>query len=419
MKTSYTRRLSLADLTYAASGYRSSHKNQLLCQLIVRGQGRIPEHRMLDAAAEVSRYCPIMRSRLKGVWFAKYWSASGPLPRVRTVNLDWDGQCQEGLDFIDTPLDLIVGPVAEIVQVVGRSTYIVFRAHHAITDGIGMLEFAQAFFKVLNGAEPVYYGSPVTLEKMPPGNLEAIPPGVSAASTPYPLAQENPELIRRERIWRQLTLPGNDKKILLKVMLALSAMARGKDSGAVRLHMPVSLRRYVPNENTLANLFGMLRIDVNVGDDEKVLVKKIKRAMADRQELPIAVNSVTSKLAFLFPLLALHFLEKLAIKKLLGRPRFRCSATTSYGGTLNLQEFSTEHFTAKTVFGIPVPPLGTPLMVAIMSNENSTEIVVSANRTLISDESMDQLVQQLHDLIQGYSTRSRATKTELQAVVNG
>lgn len=416
MKTSFTRKLSLADLTYAASGYRLDHPNQLVCQLVIKGVGRIPDQHLSEAAAEVTRYCPSVRFRLKGFWIAKFWSASGPLPRVRSVIYDWDGH-SEHQDFLDTPLDLIAGPVAEIVQVIGRNTYLVFRVHHAVTDGMGLMEFAQAFFQVLNQAKPRHFLSKVTLEKMPPGNLAAIPPPVSDAPVPYPL-QSPAAGVDRSRIWKRITLPGNDAKILLKTMLAIAALSRRETSVPVRIHMPVSLRRHVPEERSLANLIGMLRIDVEATDTERELVKKIKKVMADKQELPIAVNSVTSKLAFLFPLMVLHLLEKLTIKKLLQQPRFRCSGTTSHVGNIRLDDVSTEKFKADTVFGIPVPPLGTPIMAVIMTNENSTEIVVSANKTLIDDAAMDELVNKLTALIESYRTRSRAIAKSLPNVAS-
>lgn len=418
MMFSFARRLSLSDLTYAASGYRKNHPNQLVCQLVVQGIGRIPEHRMQDAVAEVVQYCPIVRARLKGFWFAKYWSSGGPLPSVRTILHDWNGQCQDQLAFIDTPLDLLVGPVAEIVQVVGRNTYLVFRVHHAVTDGVGLLEFALAFFKVLNRDKPEYYDSNVTLENMPPGNLAAIPDAVTAARIPYSLRNLENDYMDRARLWRRITLPGNDKKILLKTMLAISSLARGKTSDPVRIHMPVSLRRHVPAERSLANLIGMLRIDVAATDSDKELVRKIKQAMVNKQELPIAVNSVTSKLAFLFPLMLLHLLEKIAIKKLLQRPKFCCSGTTSHVGTVQLQLLSGEYFRAQSAFGIPVPPLGTPLMAVIMSNECLTEIVLSANKTLISETEMDDLVEKLSLAIAGYGSRPVISKAPLQPALS-
>lgn len=412
---SFTRKLSLSDITYAASGYRFSHDNQLICQLVVEGRGEIAEPALQQAARDLALSCPALRSRLKGFWIAKYWTSRGPLPRVRTLYREWDGHCQPGLEFIDTPLDLIRGPVAEIVQVIGRATYIVFRVHHAVTDGVGLMEFSRAFFNVLNGKSVDAFDSKVRLEDLPGGNIEAIPASVLDAAIPYTLRSSEADTgdsdvsLDRSRHWRLISVPGADNKILMKVMLAIAEQARGDSKQAVRINMPVSLRRHIPQERSLANLIGMLRIDIAPGDDFKILLTKIKQAMAQKQELPIAVNSLTSKLAFVLPFMLLRLLEKKAIQALLSRPRFRCSGTASHIGHVDLEAYSNDVFTAKRVYGIPVPPLGTPLMAVMVNNHKSTEIVVSANRTLISDHTMDELVERLQSLIDGYGKHSMST----------
>lgn len=402
-ETSFSRKLSLSDVSYAASGYRQHHDHQLVCQLVVQGQGRIAEPALLQAVQEVARFCPAARVRLRGWWVAKRWSACGPLPRVRVVQREWDGLYHPGLDFIDTSLDLIAGPVAEVVQVVGRSTYLVFRAHHAVMDGVGLMDFARALFKLLNGIEPERYDSKVRLEDLPPGNVAAIPSPVSQAQIPF--VPQAAAALDRSRLWRRVSLPGTDNKILLKTMLALSRLAGDDPVSPVRIHMPVSLRRHIRQERSLSNLIGMLRMDIDVADDCKAVVRKIKQAMGEQQELPVAVNSITSKLAFAVPLMVLHCLQSLVIRSVLQRPRFRCSATTSHIGFVDLQACSTATFAAHTVFGIPVPPLGTPVMVVMMTNQHSTEMVVSVNRTLLNDEGADALVARLRALIEQYGER--------------
>ena len=54
-ETSFSRKLSLSDVSYAASGYRQHHDHQLVCQLVVQGQGRIAEPALLQAVQEVAR----------------------------------------------------------------------------------------------------------------------------------------------------------------------------------------------------------------------------------------------------------------------------------------------------------------------------------------------------------------------------
>ena len=415
---SFTRRLSLADLSYAATGYRKSHVNQIGCHLVVKGIGKIPEQKLKEAVAEVVRYCPILKSRLKGFWIAKYWSDTGPLPNVRTLHRDWDGQNQDSLDFIDTPLDLIDGPVAEVVQVIGRHTFLVFRVHHAATDGVGLLEFAKTFFKVLNREAAVQFSSRLVMEKLPHGNLDAIPPTVTNAPFPYKPNEIEHHQIDRSRHWRRVTLPGNDKKILLKSILAISALARGDTACSVRVHVPVNLRRHAPDEQTMANMVGLLRMDIDVGDNERDILKKMKKVMGEKQELPIAINSVTSKLTFVFPLMFLRAVEQWAMKKRLANPRFRCSGTTSHMGYINLSDFSAEFFNAQSAFGIPASPLGAPLVVLTMTNDNYTEVVWSVNRTLISDEGMDDLVEKLSVQMENCGAMSAPCGSDLPAVIS-
>lgn len=415
---SFVRRLSLADLSYAATGYRKSHPNQIGCHLVVKGVGKIPEHKMKDAVKDVVRYCPILKARLRGFWIAKYWSDTGPLPAVRTIHRDWDGQCHKASDFIDTPLDLIEGPVAEIVQVIGRHTFLVFRVHHAATDGVGLVEFARAFFKVLKQETPEHFNSKLVMEKLPHGNLDAIPPTVTNAPFPYKLPAIDRNNLDRSRHWRRVTMPGSDKKILLKSILAISALARGDGAGSVRIHMPVNLRRHAPGERTMANMVGLLRMDIEPDDSERHLLKKIKKVMGEKQELPIAINSLTSKLTFVFPLMLLHCVEKWAMKKRFSNPRFRCSGTTSHMGNINLADFSAEYFQAQTAFGIPASPLGAPLVVLTMTNENCTEVVWSVNKTLISDEGMDDLVEQLSMRIESQGIKPGPSHGDLPAAMS-
>lgn len=398
----FRRRLSLADLIYAASGYREDDQNQLVSQLIIEGEGELPESTLQQAVVNVAIANPAVRSRLRGYWGVKFWSASGPQPRIRTIYQEWDGHFHNGLSFIDKPLDLITGPVAEIIQVVGTKTFLVFRIHHAVTDGVGLMDFARNVFHALNAKEPEKFLSTLTVEKMPPGNLKAMPPKVCDAATPFPLEPANLSTVDRSRVWNRLTIPGSDAKILLKTILAIADLARGESEQSIRIHVPASLRRHAPEEKTSANLVGMVRLDVEKNDDCRSLVRKFNARLEEKQELPIAVNSLTSKLMFWIPLRLLQKLERASVQKLLKQPRFTCSGTASYIGKVDINEFSCVAFSAHSLFGIPVTPLGSPLMAVLISNQNGTEIVLTVNRTLISDDSMKNLSEKFANRVHAY-----------------
>lgn len=371
----------------------------MVCQLVVEGTGHIDEADLQKAIKKVAITNPAIRVRIRGFWGIRYWTANGPLPRISTIEYEWDGQYRPGLSFIDQPLDLIHGPVAEIVQIKGQKTYLVFRIHHAVTDGVGLVDYVQSILLALNQKEPECFHSKITLEQLPPGNLKAIPPAVRNAAIPYPLDNNNHQEFDRSRVWRRICLQGKDQKVLLKTILVIATLARGNSEETIRLHVPASLRRHVPEEKTSANLIGMVRLDVEKDESTRTLVKKFNQRLDEKQELPIAVNSLTSKVTHWIPLRLLRFLEEKAMGKLLAQPHFRCSGTASSLGKVSLQECSTKTFQAQGAYGIPVPPLGSPLMAVLLSNESGTEIIISANRTLISDSSMDDLAERFEHLM--------------------
>lgn len=386
----FSRKFSLSDLVYAASGYRQDDQFQLVSQFVVEGQGKLEEPALESAIVRVAATNPACRARLAGLWGFKRWRADGTLPRIRTVYREWDGQYEEGLDFIDTPLDLIRGPIAELVQVIGQKTWLVFRIHHAVTDGVGLIDFVTSLFDALNGQEPEHYYSRITLENMPEGNLHAIPSPVRDAPIPFRLT-ELKDATDRSRIWQRITVPGKDSRILLRTILALAKATNRHTPGSVRVHVPVNLRRHLPKEKSSANLIGMIRLDVDEDETLRSLVKKFSHLMDQKQELPIAVKSLTSKAMFWIPLWLLRALEKRIMTTLLSQARFRCSGTVSSLGFQDLNAFSCPGFKATSVLGIPVPPLGTPLMLVIISNEHQSELVISASRALASPNELNEL----------------------------
>lgn len=389
----FTRRFSLSDLVYAASGYRQHHSNQPVSQLIVEGYGQINHQSLLDAVTIASETSPVCRLRLSGKWGFKRWSADGALPTVHSISREWNGDYSEDLDFIDTPLDLIDGPVAEVIQLVGSKTWLIFRIHHAVTDGVGLVEFVMSVFAALNGKQPQNYHSRITLENMPEGNLDALPATVRNAPVPFPIPPQ-PINTDRSRIWQRITLPGKDSRILLRTILALSQLSATSDKRSARIQVPVNLRRHLPEEMTSANLIGMIRLDVDHNETLRSLVKKFSVLMEQNQELPVAVKSLTSRAMFWIPLPLLRALEKRVIRQLLRHPAFRCSGTVSSLGMIQLEALSTQSFNAISAFGIPIPPLGTPLMAVIMSNNHQSELVISACQALINPIEFSALAEQ-------------------------
>jgi len=396
----FSRKLSLPDLAYAASGYRRTDANQVACQLIVEGNGEVPHTLLEQAVARAAALNPVGCMRLAGLWGCKYWRADGPSPRVRTLHYEWDGQYHDGLEFLDGPLDIITGPVAEVIQVLGSKTYLVFRVHHAVADGVGTADFVQSIFDLLNQRQPELFLSRLRLEHLPEGNLENRPAPIKRAVPPFPLPQSVASTTDRRRVWTRLTVPGKDSRILLRTILAVARTAHANEAGPVRILVPVNLRRHVPGKLASANLVGMIRLDVTEQDNMRTLLRQFSQRMERKEELPVAVRSLASRLAFWVPLFLLRKLERKIISSHLKKSSFATTGTVSSIGMLDLERFSCAEFQASTLWGFPVTPLGTPLVILLTSSEHQSELILSANRSLLDYPGLQKLATDIGEAMQ-------------------
>ena len=120
-------------------------------QLFVEGAGTL-DRVALAAAAEVAAAAqPGTRLFRRG----RMWMDSGRAPQVREV----DGSLFDWTSLTTSELARPLrgdggGPLNEIVLLTGERPALVFRAHHAVMDGRGVLTWALGVFSALRG-EPV------------------------------------------------------------------------------------------------------------------------------------------------------------------------------------------------------------------------------------------------------------------------
>lgn len=352
--------------------------------------------RAIERAADTFPAC---RAKLAGRWGFKRWVANGPLPPVRTLFQEWDGHSQEQSAFIDTPFDLVNGPVAEIVQVLGSKSWLVFRFHHAVTDGMGMVEFIKTVFDHINQQTPRSFIGTQTVEDLPGGNLAALPPKVTQVVYPFPNTSRHDDYAGASRVWARIAIDQKDERILLKTLLGLHQVIRPHSPGTVRFQVPVNLRRHLEDDATSSNMVGMVRLDIEEQDKLRTLVRKFRDRLNQNQELPIAVRSLTSRFMFWIPLNLMRVLGDVALKQTLTRKAFRSSGTISTLGNVDLKQVSAPGFVAESLFGIPPPPLGTPIMAVIISSCHRTEVVLSANCNLADQNQLDSLAMNLQKAI--------------------
>ena len=133
---------------------------------------------------------------------------------------------------------------------------VVFRGHHAVVDGRGLLHFAEDVFAVLRGESPrgatldvvdlelarTLGGKGRGREKpewsMPTGMPRPVPRG-----TPMP--------------WRRVRFEGSTRRFLPRLALAVHHASRAYTQEPLQIEVPVDLRRHLPEGvHTTANITG-------------------------------------------------------------------------------------------------------------------------------------------------------------------
>lgn len=374
----FSRPLSAQDLAYSYAGSRRSHTQQIICQCVVEGRGAIALETLQSAIDAIAQAMPACRMVIRGRWGFKQWRADGPLPALRQMHYEWDGQYHPNLPFLDTSLDLHSGPVAEIIQVIGTKTYLVFRIHHAVMDGVSIILFIENFFRALRQEPLPVFDSPVIWEDVTLRFSRPPKPhnGMTEVLTPLGPRRHASSKRENERIWRRITIAGNDLLTLPKVMLILAQAARESSSGKVCWQIPVDMRRHLQTEKSLANLIGVMLMDIEESDSVRSIVKNFNRKLANNEEIPAPLPASFRMILRWVPHIILLPLSRWVSRQVARRSFFTTSGMISTVGKVSLADYSTAHFSAESVFGIPVNGLRSAIFVVLSSNENQTEVLL-------------------------------------------
>lgn len=400
VNTCFTRPISLPDLSYALGGSRHRHKQQVVNQCVIEGSGVLSEAKLQSAIEKVAKTTPACRMVIRNHWGFKHWRGDGPLPRLKTIHYPWDGYASDGLPFLDGPLDLFEGPVVEVIQVISQKTFLVFRIHHAVMDGVASNEFIRNVFRALRNETPdecCFTDSDEAFIQQKRNSPVAMK--LEPALSPLGDLGHAGEISRPSLIWRRITLPSSSLVIMPKTMLALAEIARKYGSGLVRFRMPVDLRRHQPGSNAAGNLIGVMLLDVDEQDSVRSLVKKLNRQLSERRDIPKVQPRWVRVLARWIPFFVLEVLAKYVTYQYLRTQQYHYSATLSSVAATSLADYSTEQFTAKTMFGVPIAPMTSAVFVAICSNPQTTEITIGANSQRVSQESLIKLCDELEELL--------------------
>ncbi|CBL45114.1 Hypothetical protein HDN1F_15310 [gamma proteobacterium HdN1] len=338
-------------------------------QYCVEGVGDLSVADLQAAMNKVAASIPELRLVMRGFLKWRYWDDAGPLPRVYSVDAaGWDGKSSDGAPVSGSPMDVRKGPLFEAVFLEGTPRRILFRSHHACTDGMGMLYIMECIFKELRG-EPFVLPSSrktdwdVVLQE---GHVEK-QVKLNNAKPVFRNLQAPTELGYH---WKRIHFKGSGSGITGKVMSVLADMADAAShdhDGRFLIRVPADLRRYLPKgEFTAANCTSALDLEPGEVRGAKKMQALLIQSMRNKQDLGL-INE-RFKWAFWLPLALMRPSEKARLANL-ARNRFLYSVTVTNMGEVPLERYSCPRFVCNSAFGIPIP-LRTPMTVAFFLDKD-------------------------------------------------
>lgn len=317
------------------------------------------------------------------------WLSDGQPPRIRFVeDCDWDGRSDMGSEFIfATPLSLEEGRTCELI-IAGRDKLkIIFRATHAVMDGMGVVHFLMELFRAIRG-EPLL-GSNATytdVDLMRHVPSESLP---FKKITPPPLtggAQGD----ARGGTWRRITLPGPQPHLLPRVALAIAKYARrqGGTAAPARIAMPVSLKRHAPELLATTNFTNMLYLDIAPHEG----LENVKAHLSDLLARNIDTNypGIIEAIRYL-PFTWLDRLLSITDKNYT-KPKIFETAVLSVMGPFKRTAFSGGGFRAETLYGLPQKENA---FVVVVGFQGKFEVLVGMANVFASDGRLDAFLDDL------------------------
>ncbi len=367
-------------------------------QLVVEGAAR-PGDRAIDhptlqrAVSDAARVHPGVRLRRVGHLGWARWQAFGGAPPVRQVDgRRWSGRDERGAPFLQLPLTP-GGPTVEVLLVRGPVTRIVFRGHHAVVDGRGLLLFAEDVFAVLRGETPrgasldqvdmdlarKLGGNGRGREKpdwsMPTGMPRSVPRG-----TPMP--------------WRRVRYEGTTKNFLPRLALAVHHASRVYTNEPMQFEVPVDLRRHFPEGiYTTANITGGVRIQmpavVAAADPVQAFVDTLKEAAAHPDA---AAPIIDSQIFRWIPTNTAVRLIRRVRAKSIETGRGTTSAILSNLGRYPLERLSCPQHAASSWYWVPSGGPVVPLFILVTGDGTGVELSMGMSPELATDGRLDGLV---------------------------
>lgn len=400
----FYRRPSPLELTYIAAD--TPTYSPYVNQFCAEGEGDLDLATLQSAVLKVAAFFVEIRMTLKGYLKWRYWDDNGSLPRVYSVDASrWDGLSNEGAPVLGSPMDVRKGPVCEVVLLEGSPRRILFRTHHACTDGAGTLYLMNTVFKILRGETPAPPNSRKTewdvVQKE--GHQEKL----VRLGNSKPVFRNTLIPFENGCMWKRLNYTGSSSNITGKVLSVLADMASLQPGERFVVRIPADLRRYLPEgEFTGSNCSSALDLEIEQESSPKKMQHTIISAMRNKQDLAL-IHPNARHLSW-FPLKMLVTPEK-ARKQIFESNRFPYSAIVTNMGEIPVVNFSCPGFHCTNAFGVNIPLPLAPLSVSFYYSKAGGWFSIGMPRAVGTQKDLDnigeEILRRLQDIDNAAKTR--------------
>ncbi len=324
-------------------------------QLCVEGDGDIDPQALAAAVEVASQACPGIRLVRRD----RQWVDSGRAPAIRVAQAADFDRARLDSPVLRRPLTSERRPGIEAVLVRGTPATVIFRAHHAVTDGAGMVFWMTQVFRALRGETVEGADSRLTVdelkEQIAAGLGRELPPAEPPAEQQWRSALGPLPRGPRRSMWRRRTIMGTHTAVTAKVARLVAAFGSPPGAGQGLVSFSVDLRPDLPDLRTTALASSTMNVRVHAGDGWEDVHARLLTALGEHEYLGDRANPQMLKI----PLPLLRALctrtDTMARKDdaiLTERNICRAIATVSHLGSVDLASFCAAGFEATSFYSL-------------------------------------------------------------------
>jgi len=383
----------------AADTVNEKYRIPVIIEMVVEGFGGIDVEDLKQAVSMASRANPGTRLVARGKLHNSRLVDTGVAPPVRLFDDPGrQGQSVEGFSFRQYPLSIPRGPTCDVILISSPPTRIIFRGHHTVIDGQGLMMWITDVFRALRGETPIGSSwtesvdqfrrrSSVKESKWTGGQCLA-PTGSPRRLTPNSVS------------FSHIEIPGPVSNLMPRlILLTAEAARRHQPTGRLVFGVPISLRRRKPEIRSSSNLSRAIYVEVTPDTTDGDIYQTIHRHLETDGKPAFA--------EIVIPFLPLWILRKSlenSHRTGIDTGRYWVSGFISNFGRFEKKQFSTSGFTAASIYALPPSSCSTPVFFILLGLDDSISISAAMPEMLASDGRLAALMEHIG---RGFSSPAR------------